>query len=837
MGSLFQVKELWSCRLSDTEINPFTFVVDRFDNDDETQWIAVGSLDGTFRVLQPTVNDDSAIIYEQKFDEPILQIMCGNFGVITSDVSERLLAILFPHRLLLARFERQGEEVKLSRMEESREGGEPEEVAVSIYKLNTHFSLSLSSSSYNMTAGQFGNSNHDLVCVQSLDGRLTLLDNTKVLLAGSIPADQFLIPGCLAYCSEGDQLITNNSSLFLMSYSFPTLVHAFESNANHFSVSSLKPTWAFNVGEDVVDLTVCKKSDTQRTIVVLCSYSLYCFTALGVCCASRRLDVEAISLTSYRVPSLNLDHYLVGTCTGLINVYSGAEVLWGAHIPNGGAAVALQVGSFNHVDGMIAALYGSQHVAVGYLGTDPSESPMQITESRVHQYTEMLTELSTLNVTIKDIDANPERSSNKTSGAVLDTGAAVSSVEEYVVIEVTLSDVISDSTSNSVDATVSVSLSAAAPVDFVSSVTIMLTAVEPICCNPSIFTSCADVVKGEPVLIRSRIQIDENAGNLIPSSLTVKALVNCLAEDKKLFTSADFRVPLSLVAEPVAPVKSMSFSIQLNTEKTLPPSLTDLFSDLVQFGKVASNVLCIRYWNGAKAMILVSKNAARFKIQATNFESMWILLSELMNRVTAHYAKRGEGEVEFQMPDDLPLKDYLGIAKIYDSVLQELLAAEKRLDESAHFFRVVQKRLLSRFREKNPSSTESIEILFQESCFMIQHATDGVAAGKARMKQACAMLNAASLGLREVLLLKYPGFSKAEKALYDSFQCPISDDSEGTRWTEVVYYLTHKLDEGPPDDTASTQRPPSVVCPAYTLERFVERILWLDTHFNARETS
>lgn len=78
---------------------------------------------------------------------------------------------------------------------------------------------------YNFTTGPFAGNRHEMICAQSMNGRLFIIDHNKVLYQQVIPSNQFLLPGCLAYCAKTDCLITCNSSLLLMCYSMTSLAN------------------------------------------------------------------------------------------------------------------------------------------------------------------------------------------------------------------------------------------------------------------------------------------------------------------------------------------------------------------------------------------------------------------------------------------------------------------------------------------------------------------------------------------------------------------------------------------------------------------------------------
>ena len=80
---------------------------------------------------------------------------------------------------------------------------------------------SLSHTSHSMIIGRFGKTNDQLVCVQSLDGRLTFFDFSGEVLHYNLP--NFLLPGPLVYIFRTDTFLVASSGWSLEAYRYQTL--------------------------------------------------------------------------------------------------------------------------------------------------------------------------------------------------------------------------------------------------------------------------------------------------------------------------------------------------------------------------------------------------------------------------------------------------------------------------------------------------------------------------------------------------------------------------------------------------------------------------------------
>eukprot|EP00796_Vickermania_ingenoplastis_P013301 gene13302-9139_t len=838
MGSLFQLRDYWSTSIT-SELSPSAFVVGNVDNEGNCDKIAVGTFEGHLQILRPPSRDEpdvADVLYEQHFGEPILQLSLGDFEVITEGITQKLLAILFPRRILLARIQKYGEEVQFPKFEGS---DELETLTFSVYSLEIYFEANLTHSAYNMTVGRLGRATHDLACVQAIDGHLTIVDHNKVLFSGSIPSEQFLLPGCLAYSGDRDVLLTNNSSMFLMCYSFPSIVNAFQAESGgaaaqwNSSHAQLKPTWTFNLGEDAVAIEICRcfrsSATKENSIVVLCPYSLYVLTSSGVCYCSRRLDVECISLKTYRVHTIDVDNLLVGSATGTISVYSDTDLLWCTAMPSG-TPLSVSVGHLCGAEGMIATLGEDKTITVGYLGTDPSEAPVQLLESRVQHYSDMVAELGTLNGLVKQLEVGGREKVPQPAAPPPSGSDALAADNSFLRLSVQLSDVICESNNNAVDAILTLSVSPVCPRSTISDITVRLEATEPIVPSSYVLT-VEELERDHSEELKVRLMPKEDLDMIIPSSLHFMVVATGSVNEQQIFTREGCFVPFALVAAPAPTVKAMAFSVQLNSDKHSPVSLLDIFGDLSVFGKLSSNVLCINYINGTKAMVLVSKNAGRYKIQSTNMEGLCLLFSQLIQRLRYFYGQRGE-TVTFEIPDPCPVKEFMSCLSLHGSVRRELEAAEEELESAAVFFRLVEKRMLCRFRDKNPSSTEALEILFTEACFMMQSATDATIAGKSRLRQASAIVNACSRFIFSFFSIKYANSIASADAdfLERIFQRRITDDKEEC-WEEHVYgALRHVLTR-----PGAVGTPPVSLSATYSLGRLEDALTHLDTHLAAKQ--
>ncbi|CCW70617.1 unnamed protein product [Phytomonas sp. Hart1] len=844
MGSLFKIRDYWHHSFPEEEFSPSCLAVGDLNNPNTGNKIAIGSFQGVFRIFQPTSSPSSSpngispedLLYEERFGEPILQIACGPFKPLATSDHPNLFAILFPKKIRLFSVERCGEEKAEKDANENSNNTQPwedksqeeivppEDVSAAYYRSTTIFTAEFDQPTYNFTTGRFDGVKYDRICVQTMNGQWTIVDYDKILCSCSLPPSQFLVPGCLTYCEPRDCFLTCNTSYFLLCYSFASLTSAADVDFTARGVSSrerLSPMWEVNLGEEALAIEVCRLSKeltaNDADIVILCPYALRVLSLQGACRYLRPLSSEAACLSIYALPS-GMHNVLVGAWDGSVNVFSDLVLKWSAYLTFGGAPMALRVGAFCGVEGMILSLTVEGVLMVAYLGTDPAtRKPPPMLESKVMSYAEMQNELRQVQRKIKSIQAGkklPTEAMESTMGSSSSIQAALAKSN---------SDLKSFDRLDNVSARNQKENSSGSPIniDFEShslnsdergevfllsllvglsmgekagKVQLWMKTTPPIMVEPNYLT-VVSVAQGATTRIPLSISVDKKAISVIPSSLellVVAVLENCLS------SSARMTLPLPLVCRVVPHVRCAEVSMQINTDRTPAPSLFDLFQDLSPDENMRENLMSVELTNGARVTLLVSKNAARFKLQGTSLDELWLLSSELMRRLRLYYVQKDSAPLNFSTLDELPLEKFLTAVNLHTEVRNDLSNAMNKLNQAAQFVRNLQKRLLAKFRDRTPTESNALALLLTESHTNLQKTTEKVCLTKLHLKRASAMLNSfCQLMWMWLSLLNPNSFSEKSEfseTLQGLLTCEVRDDVE-VRWeeeTEAV--LTHILE-------------------------------------------
>jgi Bardet-Biedl syndrome 9 protein len=114
--------------------------------------------------------------------------------------------------------------------------------------------------------------------------------------------------------------------------------------------------------------------------------------------------------------------------------------------------------------------------------------------------------------------------------------------------------------------------------------------------------------------------------------------------------------------------------------------------------------------------------------------------------------------------------------------LQQLLS---QLNDLSHQYRVVNKRLLVRFKDRNPAPLGGLDILLKETYSSIVALSDSVEETKQLVYRKGLLLESLCRGIAMLSALKF-GLSSEERSMLESHLCP--NISEGTEqgWEETV---------------------------------------------------
>jgi len=160
-------------------------------------------------------------------------------------------------------------------------------------------------------------------------------------------------------------------------------------------------------------------------------------------------------------------------------------------------------------------------------------------------------------------------------------------------------------------------------------------------------------------------------------------------------------------------------------------------------------LLSVQYISGTEATVLVSKSSCRFCVQASEFASLWVLAQELSMRLIKYFEKEEQGQqvedpftISYQ--DSLPLHDYFALMDDHFTFRKHLEELRTDLADRTQQYRVIQKRLLVRFKDRNPSPLNHLDTLLALTFEQTVQLTEAIDDVERALRQVSCHLSAAT---------------------------------------------------------------------------------------------
>ena len=333
-------------------------------------------------------------------------------------------------------------------------------------------------------------------------------------------------------------------------------------------------------------------------------------------------------------------------------------------------------------------------------------------------------------------------------------------------------------------------------------VTLTVVAPAPATCRQDTFV--VPFVRGgkdTPASVRVALRVPRGAG--VPASNAVRLVAGYRVKGtgEPRVATHEACVPLSLFAERVAPVKHAAHKVTLDTNRA-PPLLASLFADAgVPQDGGAANVVSFAYGDGSDVTVIVSKNAGRYRLQSSTFGAMWLVLDELCHRLRRYYdaeeARAGaDAEAEpfaISFAEALPLQDFFAAVDAHHAARAARNGSLATLSDRARQFRAAQKRLLVRFKDKNPQSLEHLDAVLAGAYDAVTSEAAEAQVREAALRSAHGDLAAATRVATRLISLKF-NLSDEDLAVLEAYLSPNEASASGNdvpeqgweEWTEAA---------------------------------------------------
>ncbi|XP_029929020.1 protein PTHB1 isoform X2 [Myripristis murdjan] len=766
--SLFKARDWWSAVLGEgEEFDQGCLCVGDVDNSGTGHdKVVVGSYMGMLRIFSPHASKAGeggqaavdAQLLEVQLRDPIIQLEVGKF-VSCSELLH--LAVLHPR--------------KLSVYSVSGTAGNVEHGTQ--YQLKLVYEHNLQRTACNMTYGPFGGvTGHHSLCIQSMDGMLMFFEQDSYSFGRFLPG--FLLPGPLVYCPRTDTFLTVSSARQLESYKYETLAVATEAESRQDADLPVKtggkrltPDWTLVLGEQALDLSVPTFSHSSSSIFVLGERNLYSVRDNGQIRFMKKLEFNPSCFLPYASVTDGTTNLLMGNHNNMLLVYQDVTLKWAAQLSY--VPVAMRTASFPELKGVVVTLSSDGHLQCSYMGTDPSFFSTPKVDAREADYEQVDAEMKRLQKFIREAtrtqdilpkaDAEDELTVTATVSSSVDrpSKAVIQDIDGLPVPSVTVQvKVKSTCVLQSSKLTVTVQPPLAVTQDqFI---------LEPMGIGSSTVVAFSAFLNGHypPADLTGDITVSYNSPTGVPRVLQSR-----------------FCLPLVLVCVPSSPAKNTKFKITVDTNQP-PVNLNSVFPEFAQKSEdKEGNSLAFQFLSGARVTVLASKTSQRYRIQSDSFEDMWLVVKELVQRFERHFAKQGVKDFRNSFSGPLPLQEYFLSVDHHFQLRVSAQQYQDLLSERAVQFRAIQRRLLTRFKDKTPAPLQNLDTLLDATYSQVMALAEAAEENRARLEEAFVRLRSSS-HLLVLLLALWQGLTPDQTAILEATLLPLLQDTPQLGWEE-----------------------------------------------------
>uniref|UniRef100_A0AAQ5ZHW9 Bardet-Biedl syndrome 9 n=1 Tax=Amphiprion ocellaris TaxID=80972 RepID=A0AAQ5ZHW9_AMPOC len=622
------------------------------------------------------------------------------------------------------------------------------------YQMKLVYEHNLQRTACNMTYGTFGGvTGHHSLCIQSMDGMLMFFEQDSYSFGRFLPG--FLLPGPLAYNSRTDSFLTVSSARQLESYKYETLAVATEAESRQDPDLPLKtggkrlmPDWTFVLGEQALDLCVPSFSHSSSSIFILGERNLYCLRDNGQIRFMKKLEFNPSCFLPYASVTDGTTNLLLGNHTNMLLVYQDVTLKWAAQLSF--VPVAVRVANFPELKGAVVTLTADGHLLCSYMGTDPSFFSTPKVDAREADYEQVDAEMKKLQKFIRE--------ATRTQGRRL--------LELFIF--------------------------------FLSPLSPRLTL--------SLF-SLQVTVKASCVVQSSKLTIGVQPPLAVTQDQFTSILLYLLFSGVPRVLQSRFSLPLALVCVPSSPAKTTNFKITVDTNQP-PVDLSSIFREFsAKSEDKDGNSLAFQFLSGAKVTVLASKTSQRYRIQSDSFEDMWLVVKELVQRFDQHFSKMGVKDFKKSFSGPLPLQEYFLSVDHHFQLRVSAQQYQDLLSERAVQFRAIQRRLLTRFKDKTPAPLQNLDTLLDATYSQVMALAEAAEENRALLEEAFVRLRSAT-HLLVLLLSLWQGLTPDQTAILEATLLPLLQDTPQLGWEEscdaaVSHLLRSCLSRSPKDQATS----------------------------------
>lgn len=593
------------------------------------------------------------------------------------------------------------------------------------------------------------------------------------------------------------------------------------------------------VGGDSVNYR--NSSNHASELLMVCEKSLFLLkTETGGIIQQRKLDradASCVCIVPYiaELPNSNTaiaHNFLLAYEDATVQVFSGFQLIWAAKLT--AVPVHLSVATFAGLKGLITSIDQNGYLSVNFLGTKPAIQPI-LSQVRDLDYDKIDEEHRSLLQIIRDSQSDTKINQVDKlliKSQVPRTFDLENNTYNHLVTHSNSSE-ISDNFANFIPVFPSTSASAhhSSTNDSVirctirfyltythekpaTNVTLSLATSDNLFIHPrNIHVPKVTGLRTTPLIVKVSIYATKAS---LPTSLDlhVSASYTSHKNDPQI-TSHTISLPLYLICRPKPPSKNALYKLTIDTEASAIP-LTELFADLLysyqeagmevteMLGSNAMQAMGFQHFNStiintsvtssglsstlnpSLVSILVSKNAGRYRVQSDSYSLMYNILSELERRLTAKISEsQSTAPAVVRFNEGLPLEEFFALLQSHLAHRIALLQQTAKLNDASQQYRLIEKRLLVRFKDRNPTPLHGLDVILKETYTLIMKIADEIEDTQRKIVQYSNEIKCFSKLLCLLIAMKYQ-LSFPERQALMCHLCPEIRDGVDQGWEESV---------------------------------------------------
>jgi Bardet-Biedl syndrome 9 protein len=217
-------------------------------------------------------------------------------------------------------------------------------------------------------------------------------------------------------------------------------------------------------------------------------------------------------------------------------------------------------------------------------------------------------------------------------------------------------------------------------------------------------------------------------------------------------------------------------------------NLTELFPEF-SASYIASNgnIIAAQFYghNHMNVLVQAAKSGAnRYRIQSDSYDSLWLVAQEFVSRLQSHFSKQSQ-DVSIVYKESLPMDDYRLLIDKHLELRQKTEGYKEMIEKYSVQFRAIQKRLLIKFKDKNPTSLDNMDALLEATYRQIVSLSDNYLNTYRELSLLSNSLNCMSRLFVLLMSLAFHLNKESVQVLESIMSIQVNDTSE-LGWEEIV---------------------------------------------------